>query len=118
MDELNLLLLLGLAYIAVLFTAISQILLKIGAKSAKNKRLITLYLNRFTVVGYVILFGVTIINLYVYKFLDLKYSLTILPFTFILVGIFSYFLFNEKFTKNKLIGSIIVIIGVIIFNIH
>jgi drug/metabolite transporter (DMT)-like permease len=104
--------------IAVLLTAIAQILLKVGAnKNRGSQSLIKQYLNIYIFAGYCVFFGVTVINLYVYKFLPIKLAVVFLPFVFIFVAVFSFLVFNETLTKKQLISYIIIIIGVVIYNL-
>ena len=105
------------ASIAVVLTAISQILLKVGADKTKSLKIIRRYLNYYVISGYLIFLVVTLINLYAYKYLPIKMAVIFLPFTFILVAVFSFLLLKEKMSKKHLISSLIIITGVIIYNL-
>ena len=104
--------------IAVILTAISQVLLKIGAKKSKNKKFIYLYLNFFTIFGYFLLFGATVFNLISLKYVDLKVIIYFLPLTYIFLLILSLLILKEYINKFQIIGFFIIILGLIIFNIH
>ena len=105
-----------IAYLAVVLTAAAQVLLKIGANRNKDLGFIKLYINSLTILGYGIMGFTTLLNLYVYKFLDLKYAVIIIPFTFLFVAVLSYFLLKEKVTRNQFLGYAVIMIGVLIFN--
>jgi drug/metabolite transporter (DMT)-like permease len=107
-----------MAFFAVFLTAIAQILLKSGANyslavSVKIKR----YINIYTLGGYFLFFTVTLINTYAYKYLPIKYAVTVLPFTYIIVTLLSFLIFNERFTKKQKLSYLVILIGVIVYNI-
>ena len=108
-----------IAFAAVILTAFAQVLLKIGAvRNAKFSTWIKQYLNIYVLTGYGIFFIVTIMNLYAYKYLPVKYAIIFLPFTFIFVTLFSFFFFKEELTKRQLISYFIIIVGVIVYNLN
>jgi small multidrug resistance pump len=108
-----------IAFGAVILTSIAQVLLKLGAlNNSKHSTWIRQYLNLYIFSGYGIFIIVTIINLYAYKFLPLKYAVILLPFVFIFVTLFSIFILKETFSKRKLISYLIIVIGVVIYNLN
>ena len=107
-----------MAFLAIALTAISQLLLKIGANRGKSRHPVKLFLNPFTAIAYALFFIVTLMNLYAYKMLPLKCAVILLPFIYILIGIFSYIFLKEKMNRNQLIGAGIIILGVVLFNIR
>ena len=106
-----------IAYIAAILTAISQILLKIGATRYSKSSIVKFYLNKFVISGYCIFFIVTLMNLFAYKFIDLKSYIFIYPATIVSVLLLSRIILHEEFDKKKYGGVAIVIIGIIIFNL-
>ncbi len=104
-----------LGYIAVLLTGFAQVLLKKGSRSQHG--LLSMYLNFYTLTGYVVMFCVTLLNLYIYRYLDVKYGVIFLPFTFVTVSVLSYLLLKERLGAMQVVGSAIVILGVIVFNL-
>lgn len=106
-----------IALSAVILTVISQIFLKLGAKKAINKNIIFLYLNPNTILGYFFLLIVTLLNLFAYKILPLKFAIILLPITFILVIILSKLILKENLFRKQIIGILIITLGIVIFNI-
>jgi drug/metabolite transporter (DMT)-like permease len=102
---------------AVLLTAVSQILLKIGANKSRNMNFFLSYFNPYVILGYFLFVIVTLMNLYAYKQIPLKMAVIFLPFTYVFVSLFSLVLLKEKMTKNQIIGSCIILFGVFIYNI-
>ena len=96
------------------FSALSQILLNISAdKKYKNKLLE--YLNTYVISSYGILFLVLIINIYCMRFVSLKNAHAVAASTYIFVLLLSRFILKEKITIKKIIGNIIIILGIIVF---
>jgi len=45
---------------------------------------------------------------------DLSYAYPFMSIAFIIVGILSFYLFNEQMTVNKLVGTLLVVVGIIV----
>jgi multidrug transporter EmrE-like cation transporter len=106
-----------IGYIGVFLTAIAQVTLKYGAIKKASSGFLTFFLNTYTLLGYGLMFGITLINLYIYKYLDIKYALIFLPSSYILVFLFSSVILKEKIDRSKIIQYSIILLGVIIFNL-
>lgn len=106
-----------LYFIAIFFTAVAQILLKTGSEKSLGKSFFSSYFNFYSILGYVMLLLTTLITLYALKEMELKFTIIFMPFLYIFIGIFSYIFFNEEFSKRKFFGSLLIILGIIIFNI-
>ncbi|SHJ08789.1 EamA-like transporter family protein [Clostridium amylolyticum] len=100
--------------ISVLVAAISQILLKISANK-EHKNIINEYLNPHVILGYVLLFASTILTILALRGMELKNLPIIEASGYIYVLIFSALVLKEKITKKKIIGNIIIILGIIVF---
>ena len=105
------------AYTGTFLTAISQVLLKIGSNQAGQRKLLSVYANPYTITAYLILLVVTLLNFYAYKILPLKLSTIILPYTYILVGVFSFVFLKERITRRQILGSAIIIFGIVLFKL-
>ncbi|OPX65134.1 MULTISPECIES: hypothetical protein [unclassified Methanoregula] len=106
----------GIAGCSILLTGLAQVLLKTGATQKSSDE--NIYLNRFTLSGYSILLLVTILTVYSLQGIELKtfyaaaYSLAIVIVT-VLSGIF----LREHLSRNKLTGILLILIGIIVFNL-
>lgn len=96
----------------VLISAISQILLKIAAKE-EHKSWIYEYLNVKVIVAYIIFFGATFITVYCYKGLPLSLGAMLDATGYVFVTALGHFILKESVSKRKIIGIILVLIGVI-----
>lgn len=98
-------------------SSISQILLKksavinVDATGFKAQ-----YMNKYVIIGYLLLFVAMLIPLYTYQFVELKYGAVIESLGYVFVMILSSLFLSEKITRKKLIGNIVIIAGVILFS--
>ena len=105
-----------LKIISVLIAVISQILLKKSANEHYDNKLRE-YLNEFVIVGYGLFFLSSIISVISLKGIAISYSSIIESLSYILIPISSYIFLKEKINKKQLIGMVIIIVGVLIFNL-
>lgn len=105
-----------LALMAVSIASFSQIILK---KSALKKydSIIKEYWNPYVIVGYGMLFSSMILAIIAYSGLEFKIIPVLESVGYIFVMILSLLFFQEKITLKKAIGTILILAGVIIFNL-
>ena len=102
---------------ALIVSAFSQVFLK---KSAQKQHTSVLkeYLNVYVIIGYGMMALTTVLTVLAYgRGLDYKNGPVIESLGYVLIMIFSLVFFGEKITKRKLLGNILVIIGIIVFYI-
>jgi len=102
--------------ISVFIASFSQILLKISADK-EHKNIVREYMNFYVIVGYGLLFLSTILTISAYKGLDYKNGPIIEAVGYVYVLILSRAILKERITRNKVIGNILIIIGILIFYI-
>lgn len=103
-----------LLFIGTFFTAFSQLLLKQSANQT-YKSWIYEYVNWRVILAYTIFVGVLVINTIGLTHVDMKYSSVIDTFSYVFVLLLSRFVLQEKFTKGKLAGNLIIICGILIY---
>lgn len=94
-------------------SAFSQVLLK-KASQKEYKSFIEQYMNLFVVIGYSLYIIVLIVNAYILKFIPLSVQSSIsesLPLILSLIS--GRIFFNERITKQKIIGGIFILLGII-----
>ena len=69
------------------------------------------------ILAYILLFISTILTMIAYRNLELSMVVMIESINYVIIAIASYFLFQEKITKNKCFGIIMIIAGIIIASI-
>jgi len=104
-------------FVAVFLTATGQLLLKLGAGTATRNKFLVIFFNCYTISGYLLFMVVTVLNVYVYKYIPLKYGVIFLPFTIFFVTLFSLLILKEKLSKKQIAGTMIIMVGVILFNL-
>jgi len=105
-----------IAVLGVVIAGFSQILLKKGAMRP-HISFIRDYLNAPVIIGYMMMFISVLTSMIAYRGLPMMTVPIIEALGFVLVPVLSYFFFKEKFTKNKIIGIVIIILGIIIYNV-
>lgn len=98
------------------FSAVSQVLLKQSAGKKYESR-IREYLNWRVILAYGIFFGVLLLNTWCYTRVDMRYGPVIDTAVYAFVLFFSWAILKEKITRAKLIGTLIIIAGIIIYTI-
>lgn len=110
---------LGLVFITVLFTGISQVLLKRGAGNGcdPNVSCVAPYLNSYTISAYALLLLTTIISVIALQLVPLKLFYAIASLNFVVVAGLSWGFLKEKISGRMLVGIGLIVVGVIVFNI-
>ena len=107
----------ALIYIAgVLISAFAQVLLKKSADTKKDN-IIKEYLHVKTICSYAIFFIATLCSVFAYKYLPLSYGPILGTLEYIFVAILSYIFLKERIKRKKLVGLLIVLVGVFIYSI-
>ncbi|NMA66287.1 MAG: EamA family transporter [Clostridiaceae bacterium] len=102
--------------VSVTVSCISQILLKLSAMQEWPSR-IKEYLNTYVITGYLLTTSSVFLTILMYKGLQLKYGVIIESLGYIIILILSKFFLREKISKSKVVGNIIIVIGIVIFGI-
>jgi small multidrug resistance pump len=107
-----------LAVITQFLVALSQVVLKIGARKVDfGKPLAYNFKNKYLILSIFLFLLVPIISIITMKVIDFSnfYSFTALSYFFIML--FSWGLLKEDIDRLRIVGNILVIVGVIIFNL-
>ena len=105
-----------LMFVCTFFLSISQVLLKQSANRT-YKHPVLEYLNWRVLVAYSIFFTVLLINTYAYTQVEMKYGPVIDAFTYVFVLLLSVGILKEKVSRGKMIGNIIIVLGIIIYTL-
>lgn len=112
MNRLFMLMMLG----GTFFSAISQVLLKQSANK-KHKSPLREYLNWRVILAYGIYFGVLLLNTWCYTRVDMRYGPVIDTAAYVFVLLFSWAILKEKITRVKLIGNLVIVLGIVIYTL-
>lgn len=100
----------------VLIASVSQIVLKRTALQ-EHGSLLREYLNPGVIIGYLLLFGSTILGIMGLSGLAYKNGPVLESLGYIFILVMSALILKEKLTKRRMIGNAIIIIGVLVFYI-
>lgn len=101
---------------SVFVSSVSQILLKKSAGIQYPSKLRE-YLNPYVIIGYTLFFGCTILSMYALKIVPLSMSPVLESCGYIFVAVMSFVFLGEKFTKKQMIGTALIVLGVIIYSL-
>jgi len=99
---------------AVLISAISQMFLKASANKTYESK-IKEYLNPQVIIGYSLMVLSTLCVIYAYRGIEFKNGAVIESLGYLLIMILSRLFFNEAITRNKIVGNLLILLGVIVF---
>lgn len=99
--------------ITPLVSALSQLILKKAADNPKYKGVAT-YLNFPVILAYALFFGCMLLNVVALRTLDLTIASVLEASGYIYVMLLSYFFLKEKISKRKLIGNLVIVLGIVL----
>lgn len=101
---------------SVVISSFAQVLLKKGAL-VKHDSVIREYLNVFVIGGYALMFIATAFTVIAYSGMEYKNAPIIESLGYVIIMILCRVFFGEPITKRKLIGNILVLVGIVVFYI-
>ena len=107
----------GIFLISVLVSSVSQILLKISAGKTYDSK-IKEYLNAPVIIAYGLFFLSTMVTVLAYKYVDLSLGPVLEATGYIWVTLLGYLILKEKVSRKKLLGLVVIIVGIIVFNVN
>ena len=105
-----------LLMVSVFIASCSQILLK-KSSEIKYESFIKEYLNWRTIIGYGMMFGSSILTILAFTGLEYKNGPILESVGYIFMMFLSRYFLKEKITKNKVIGNILILLGIVVFYI-
>ena len=103
-----------LYFLSVVVASFSQILLKKSA-SKQYSSFIREYMNPYVILGYGMLFGSMLLTITAFKGIEFKNGAIIESLGYVLVIVLSRIFFREKITRNKIICTVCILCGIIIY---
>lgn len=99
---------------SVTLAAISQILLKKSAMK-EHDSFIKEYVNPYVIGGYALTGISMLLTILAFRGMEYKNGPIIESLGYILVMIFGIFIFKEKLTKRKCLGTILIVAGIFVY---
>lgn len=101
---------------SVVISSVSQILLKKSANRS-YKSLWKEYFNIYVIAGYTLLVLSTFCVIYAYRGIAYKNGPIIEALGYVFIMILSSIFLGEKVTKKKIVGNILILLGILVFYI-
>lgn len=101
-------------FAAVVISTVSQVLLKRGTQRKRNTFWDD-YLNPWVIAGYVLMVISTICVIFAYRGVDYKNGPVVESLGFIFVLFLGRVFFGERLTAKKIIGTLVIVAGIIVF---
>lgn len=98
---------------SVFISSVSQILLKTSANKKYESR-IREYLNPSVIIAYGIFFIATFVTIIAYKGIPLSLGPILETTGYLWVSLLGYFILKEKISRRKIIGLIVVVVGIVV----
>ena len=102
---------------AVFISSVSQIMLKKSANKSYDSKLGE-YLNPWVIVAYGLFFCATLVTVIAYKYVPLSLGPILESSGYFFVTILGMVFLKEKVGKKKAVGLLIILAGIIIFNLQ
>ncbi len=117
MSETGLQIIFSLIFVAsVLISSISQVMLKKSADKVYDNA-IREYLNVRVITAYGLFFFSTVITVFAYKYVPLSSGPILESSGYVFVAVLGYFFLKERFTVKKVVGMILILLGIILFSL-
>lgn len=100
---------------SVFISSVSQILLKKAASKTYESSLRE-YMNPLVIGAYAMFFGSVLLTMLALKYLPLSMSPILESTGYIYVSVMGYIFLKERFTKRKLAGIAMILVGIAIFS--
>lgn len=104
----------GLFLISVFIASCAQIILKNSA-DMEHKNRFKEYINVRVIGAYIILFASTILTIIAYRGVELKQGPILESIGYVYILLLSWFFLKERVTLNRVIGTVLIIVGIYIF---
>lgn len=101
---------------AVFISSVSQIMLKKSANRTYENKLKE-YMNPWVIIAYGLFFGATLVTVIAYKYIPLSLGPILESSGYFFVTILGMIFLKEKVGKKKAMGLLIILAGIIIFNL-
>ena len=106
----------ALFFFSVFIASVSQIILKVSAKEEHGGGLRE-YLNLKVILAYGIFFISSLLTVLSYKYVPLSMGPVIESSGYIFVAVLSFLLLKEHIGKKKILGLMLIMIGIIVSNL-
>ncbi len=101
--------------LGIVLTAVSQVLLRSGARNKSS--LLGSFLNPHTIVGYGLFLLVTVLNVYAMQVIPLKTVTAWISMTYVATMILSRWVLKEELNGRMVAGAGLIVAGIVVFSV-
>ena len=101
----------SIVLLIIVLTSAGQIFLKLGADDSK----ISGFINRYVLLGYVMLVLTIVLSYYLMQRIPMKYFTVVMSLNYIAVMIAAKIFLDEKINKERITGTIMIAFGIFVF---
>lgn len=105
-----------LVLVSAFITASSQILLK-KSTDRQYKHIIFEYLNPYVIISYMCYVGVLALNVFIYTKIDYRFGVVINSLSMVFIMILSKVIRKERLTRKRIVGNLLIILGIVCFTL-
>ena len=102
--------------ISILLSSLSQALLKKSTLQPKREGLHG-YLNLRSSIAYALFFLCTLLTVFAYRYVPLSSGAMLESLCYVFVPVFSLVMLKERMTRRKILGSLLIIAGIVVFSL-
>ncbi len=99
--------------ITPLLSAVSQLILKRAADDPRYTGVRT-YLNAPVILAYALFFGCMLLNVVALRTLDLTVASVLEASSYVYVMLLSFLFLKERITPRRLIGNVVIVVGIVL----
>lgn len=100
----------------ILINSSAQVLLKKGAIKTSGRTMVS-FVNIETIAGYSLFFLSTIMSVFLLNYISFKSLAMVIALNFVGTLILSVLILKESLTRQKIVSTMLIIVGVIVFNL-
>ena len=101
---------------SILISSLSQALLKLSTMQPKRDG-IRGYLNAKSGIAYTLFFASTLLTVIAFRFVPLSSGAMLESLGYVFVPVFSLLMLKESMSRRKILGSLVIMAGIVIFSI-
>lgn len=105
----------GIYTISGIVAALSQLILKYAALKPNGKTGIMQYIDARILVSYTMLFGTVFLNMIAMRYMPYKFAPVLSSMSYIFVLLLGKFVLHEEIGNKKMIGILLIFLGMLVF---
>jgi small multidrug resistance pump len=106
------------AVLAALLAACAHTLIMSGTRRTATQHWIRVHTDLRVLSGYTVLIVASLLTLWAYRVLPLKIAVAIVPIQQVSILMLARMVFKERLNRSQVIGGMMIICGMLIFNVQ